>query len=97
MFQVLWEPNCVRHFRRHDPPPFIAPSKASLSSGSGGSSGGWGIAADASWVDVERMLTAYYSHCVQVSGVMGNAHNSWELWADRHGASHPSCQELAAL
>lgn len=68
------------------------------SSAATGSSGGrWAIPADAGWQEVERLLTQYYSYCVQVSGVMGEAHNIWELLADQHGAGHGQCQDLAAM
>lgn len=64
------------------------------SSGGSGGNGRWGIPAGAGWADVERLLTQYYSHCVQVSGEMGTAHNIWELLADRYGAGHPDCEDL---
>lgn len=108
LFLLLWEPQVLQSFRRVDPEPYIAPSKSS--SGSGGSRGGsgavgqagssgsrWSIPEDAGWEAVEQQLTAYYSYCVEVSGVMGEAHNIWELMADRQGAGHGDCQELAAM
>jgi hypothetical protein len=72
----------------------VTGAAASNSSGGGGR---WGIPADAGWADVERLLTQYYSYCCQVSGDMGTAHNIWELLADRYGAGHPDCQDLAAM
>jgi hypothetical protein len=75
-----------------------AGSSSGAATGSGSSSGGrWVIPADAGWEDVERLLTQYYSYCVEVSGVMGEAHNIWELLADQHGAGHGQCQDLAAM
>jgi hypothetical protein len=49
------------------------------------------------WADIEAKLTAYYSCCVGVSGIMGEAHNIWELLADQYGAGHPDCEDLAAM
>lgn len=72
---------------------------AAAGAGASGSSGGgrWGISEDAGWADVERLMTQYYNYCVQVSGTMGEAHNIWELLADKYGAGHGDCQELAAM
>jgi hypothetical protein len=75
-----------------------AGSSSSVATGSGSGSGGrWVIPADAGWEDVEQLLTHYYSYCVEVSGVMGEAHNIWELLADQLGAGHGQCQDLAAM
>lgn len=82
--------------RRKDGTGVVGGSGAGCSGGSGGT-GRWGIPAGAGWSDVERLLTQYYSYCVQVSGDMGTAHNIWELLADRYGAGHPDCQDLAAM
>lgn len=89
LFLLLWEPQVLSAFRRLDPPPYVS------SSSSQGRC--WRVAEDAGWAQVEQELTAYYSFCVEVSGVMGEAHNIWELLADRHGAGHGSCEELAGL
>lgn len=74
-------------------------SSADAGTGVSGSSGvgRWGIPEDSGWADVERLMTQYYSYCVQVSGTMGEAHNIWELLADKYGAGHGDCQELAAM
>lgn len=96
LFLLLWEPRVLASFRRTDPPPFIAPSKNSASS-SGSGAGRWAIPEGAGWEYVEGQLSAYYSHAVAVQGVMGEAHNLWESYADKYGAGHGDCLYLAEL
>jgi hypothetical protein len=66
-------------------------------SGSSSKGGRWVIPEGEGWADIEVKLTGYYSCCVAVSGVMGEAHKIWELLADQYGAGHPDCEDLAAM
>jgi hypothetical protein len=79
----------------------VNPTAAASSSGSNkaarSAAGCWAISEGAGWEAVERQLSAFYSYSAKMQGLMGEAHNLWEFWADRYGAGHDYCTYLADM
>jgi hypothetical protein len=95
-FLLLWDQRVLHHFRSQDPEPYVdpTPTSASASSSSSSSRAAWTVAESASWQDVEALLTCYSGFCLRVGSVVGEAHNLWELFADRERLDSPACEEL---
>lgn len=74
-----------------------APSSSGSNKGARSAAACWAIAEGAGWEFVERQLSAFYSYSAKMQGLMGEAHNLWEFWADRYGAGHDYCTYLADM
>lgn len=92
-FLLLWEPRVLQHFRAVDPPPYSDVTSCSTSS----VAPAWAVPEAASWQDVEALLSDYFVFCLEVSSVMGEAHNAWELIADEKGLDCHWTEELVGM